>query len=219
VNLSLHPQSNYIPQDLNYQPQKTSIFTTPHHPQYASSSHEIIEEFPSQVPNVPSSAAETPTSSVPPSPMEARPSEKKRKITYHSYDAPWWRFYEQTKDASGVMLSERCKVKNCKSFYRYSKTNGLSAFKKHADKHVAKNEEPQDQPDPRLVQNIINMDGSRTHQRYDEKIMLSEFARYIVQKEQPISMGNFLSFARLVIRGCGQPLYKRFHHKKNGSRD
>jgi hypothetical protein len=44
--------------------------------------------------------------------------------------------------------------------------------------------------------------------------MLSEFAQYIAQKEQPISMGNCFSFARLVIRGCGQPLYKRFHHRK-----
>jgi hypothetical protein len=34
------------------------------------------------------------------------------------------------------------------------------------------------------------------------------------KKEQPISMGNRLSFARLVIRDCGQPLYKRFHHRK-----
>jgi hypothetical protein len=64
-----------------------------------------------------------------------------------------------------------------KFFYRYSKANGLSAFKKHADKYVAKNEEPQDQSDPRLVQSVINTDGSRTHQRYDEKRMLSEFAR------------------------------------------
>jgi hypothetical protein len=44
--------------------------------------------------------------------------------------------------------------------------------------------------------------------------MLSEFARYIAQKEQPISMDNCLCFARLVIRGCGQLLYKRFHHRK-----
>jgi hypothetical protein len=44
--------------------------------------------------------------------------------------------------------------------------------------------------------------------------MLSEFARYITQMEQPISMSNCLSFARLVIWGCGQPLYKRFHHRK-----
>jgi hypothetical protein len=47
-----------------------------------------------------------------------------------------------------------------------------------------------------------------------KKKILSEFAWYIAQKEQPISMGNCLSFARLVIRGCGQPLYKRFHHRK-----
>jgi hypothetical protein len=44
--------------------------------------------------------------------------------------------------------------------------------------------------------------------------MLSEFTRYIAQKEQPISMGNCLSFARLIIRGCGQPLYNIFHHRK-----
>jgi hypothetical protein len=67
------------------------------------------------------------------------------------------------------MLSGRCKVKNCKVFYRYSKTNGISTFKKYVDKYVAKNEEPQDQPDPRLFQSVINTDGSRTHQRYDKK--------------------------------------------------
>ena len=44
--------------------------------------------------------------------------------------------------------------------------------------------------------------------------MLSELTRYITQKERPISMGMCMSFARLVIRGCGQPLYKRFHHRK-----
>jgi hypothetical protein len=27
-------------------------------------------------------------------------------------------------------------------------------------------------------------------------------------------MGNCLSFARLVIHGCAQPLYKRIHHRK-----
>jgi hypothetical protein len=46
------------------------------------------------------------------------------------------------------------------------------------------------------------------------KKILNEFARYIAHKEQPISMSNYLSFAQLVIRGCAQPLYKRFHHKK-----
>jgi hypothetical protein len=73
--------------------------------------------------------------------------------------------------------------KKLQFFYRYSKVNGLSAFKKYPDKYVVKNEEPQDQPDPRLVQSIINTDGSRTHQRYDEKRMLSEFVWYIAQKE------------------------------------
>jgi hypothetical protein len=78
-------------------------------------------------------------------------------------------FYEQIKDASGVMLSGRCKIKNYKVFYRYSKINGLSVFKKHDDKYVEKKEETQDQPDTRLVQSVINTDGSRTHQSYDEK--------------------------------------------------
>jgi hypothetical protein len=151
TNLSLHPQSNYISQDLNYQPQQTPTFTTPHHPQYASSSYEITEESSSQVPTASSSVVETPTSSVPPTSMEVRPSEKKRKTVGPSYDAPWWHFYEQIKNASGVMLSGRCKVKIYKVFYRCSKTNGLNTFKKHADKYVAKNVEPQDQPDPRLV--------------------------------------------------------------------
>jgi hypothetical protein len=101
-----------------------------------------------------------------------------------------------------------------KLFYRYSKVNNLSIFKKHADKYVAKNEEPQDQPDTRLVQSVINTVGSRTYQRYDEKRMLSEFAWYIAQKEQPIIMDNCLCFSWLVIWGCGQQLYKRFHHRK-----
>jgi hypothetical protein len=47
ANLQLHPQSTYIPQDLNYQLQQTPTFTVPHHPQYASNSHEITEESPS----------------------------------------------------------------------------------------------------------------------------------------------------------------------------
>ena len=67
------------------------------------------------------------------------------------------------------MLSGRYEVKNYKVFYRYSKANGLSTFKRHANKYVAKNEEPQDQPDPHLIQSVINTDGNRTHQRYDEK--------------------------------------------------
>jgi hypothetical protein len=47
ANLPLHPQSMYIPQDLNYQPQQTPTFTAPHRPQYTSSFHDITEESPS----------------------------------------------------------------------------------------------------------------------------------------------------------------------------
>jgi hypothetical protein len=101
--------------------------------------------------------------------MEAGPSEKKRNTADPSYDEPWWRFYEQAKDVSSVMLSERCKIKNYKVFYKYSKSNSLSAFNKYVDKYLAKNEEPQNQPDPHLVQSVINTDDSRPNQRYDEK--------------------------------------------------
>jgi hypothetical protein len=97
------------------------------------------------------------------------------------------------------MLIERCKVRNYKAFYQYSKKNSLSAVKKHDDKYLAKIEEPQEQPDSRLSQSVINSDGSRTHQKYDEKRILSEFVWYIAQKEQPISISNCLSFIRLVI--------------------
>jgi hypothetical protein len=70
ANLPLHPQLTYIPENLNYQAQQTSIFTALHHPQYASSSHNIIEESPSQVPTALSSVAETLISNVPPSPIK-----------------------------------------------------------------------------------------------------------------------------------------------------
>src|SRR5664279_5539412 len=44
--------------------------------------------------------------------------------------------------------------------------------------------------------------------------MLSELARYITHKEQPISMGSCFSFSRLCIRGLGQPMFKRVHNRK-----
>jgi hypothetical protein len=65
-----------------------------------------------------------------------------------------------------------------------------------------------------MVENCLNSDGTRTLIKYDEKRMLNEFARYIAKKEQPISMIYCTDFTRLVIRGCGQPLYKRFHNNK-----
>jgi hypothetical protein len=100
------------------------------------------------------------------------------------------------------------------SSYNYVIKNSLSQLKKYADKHIAKNKESQERPDTRMVQSCLNSDGTRTLVKYDEKRMLNEFARYIAKKEQPISMTYCTNFARLVIRYCGQPLYKRFHHNK-----
>jgi hypothetical protein len=131
-----------------------------------------------------------------------------------TYDAPWWRYYEQTLDPDGVLINARCKVSNYKTSYNYVIKNSLSQFKKYAYKHIGKNEEPQERPDTRMVQSCLNSDGTRTLVKYDEKIMLNEFARYITKKEQPISMSYCTNFARLLIRGCGQQLYKRFHHNK-----
>jgi hypothetical protein len=65
-----------------------------------------------------------------------------------------------------------------------------------------------------MVQSCLNSDGTRTPIKYDEKRMLNEFARYIAKKEQPISMTYCTDFARLIIRGYGQTLYKMFHHNK-----
>jgi hypothetical protein len=95
-----------LPQDLNYQsqPQSQQTFTQ----------HEIIEEPPSHVPTPPSSVVETPNPSVPPSPMEAKPVRKRKRPLVPTYDVSWWRFHEMTKDASGVLISAKCKVKNYK---------------------------------------------------------------------------------------------------------
>ena len=138
---------------------------------------------------------------------------KKRKAP-PKYNADWWRFYEKTLNTDGGLVSGKCKVKNCKAEYFYSIANGLNSFRRHAEKHIKDKEEPQEHADPRAVQTVINPDGSRTHQRYDEKRMLNEFARYVAHKEQPISMGSCLGFSRLIIRGCGQPLFKRLHYRK-----
>ena len=119
-----------------------------------------------------------------------------------------------TKDADGVLVFSRCKVRTCKKTFIYVKSNGMSAFKKHTEGHMKSGEELQENPTPGLVQTLMNPDGTRTHQKYDEKRMLKEFARYIAHKEQPISMGNCLGSVRLIIQGCGEPLYKRFHHRK-----
>ena len=143
----------------------------------------------------------------------AAPAAKKKRLP--GYGAEWLPYYEVTYHADGTMNTLHCKVKGCpKGQFTYKIANGMSSFKRHADSHKAKNERPQENANPRLIQTLMNSDGTRTHQKYDEKVMLSELARYITHKEQPISMGNCISFARLVIRGCGQPMYKRFHHRK-----
>ena len=148
-------------------------------------------------------------------PTTSQPGPKKRKGPKPKYNAAWWRFYEQTLDPdTGKLISARCKVKNCKGEFIYDDDNGTSSFSRHARAHEKEGKEPQEHPDSRPVQTVINPDGTRTHQRYDEKKMLSEFARYIAHKEQPISMGGCLSFARLMIRGCGQLFYKRIHYRK-----
>jgi hypothetical protein len=71
-----------------------SLHLLHHRPQFTSSFHDITKKSSSQVPTTPSSAIETPTSSVPPLPIEAGPSEKRRKTVGPSYDASWWHFYE-----------------------------------------------------------------------------------------------------------------------------
>jgi predicted metal-binding transcription factor (methanogenesis marker protein 9) len=103
-------------------------------------------------------------------------------------------FFEMTKDASGVLISAKCKVKNYKVNYRYIKSNGLSSFKKHIDKYLLKNEELQEHADNRFVQSVITRMVVEPTKDMTKKI-LSEFARYITHKEQLISMDNYLSFA------------------------
>jgi hypothetical protein len=81
----------------------------------------------------------TPDSSIPESSIESG-AEKRRKIAPPTYDAPWWRYYEQTLRPDGLLINARCKVSNCKTSYKYVIKNGLSQFKKYADKHIVKNE-------------------------------------------------------------------------------
>jgi hypothetical protein len=53
--------------------------------------------------------------------------------------------------------------------YNHKIKNGLSTFKKYANKHIEKNEEPQDRPNPRMVQSCLNSHGSRTLFKYGWK--------------------------------------------------
>jgi hypothetical protein len=77
--------------------------------------------------------------------------------------------YEQNLGPDGVLTNARYKVSNYKTSYNYIIKNGLNQFKKYVDKHIAKNEEPQERPDNRMVQSYLNSDGTRTLAKYDEK--------------------------------------------------
>jgi hypothetical protein len=68
-------------------------------------------------------------------------------------------------------------VSNNKFSYNYVLKNGLSQFKKYADKHITKNEESQERFDTHMVQSCLNSDDTRILAKYDKKRMLSEFAR------------------------------------------
>jgi hypothetical protein len=70
--------------------------------------------------------------------------------------------FMKVKDTSGVLISVKYKVNSCKVNYQYIKPNSLSSFKKYIDKHLLKNEEPQEHADNYFVQIVINSDGSRT---------------------------------------------------------
>jgi hypothetical protein len=94
---------------------------------------------------------------------------KRRKKTPPTYDAPWWRYYEQTLGPDNVLINARYKISNCKISYNYVIKNSLSQFKKYADKHIEKNEEPEERPDTRMVQNCMNLDDTRTLVKYDKK--------------------------------------------------
>jgi hypothetical protein len=50
-----------------------------------------------------------------------------------------------------------------------------------------------------MIQSYLSSDGTRILAKYDEKKMLSEFARYIVKKEQPISMAYYTDFAHRIM--------------------
>jgi hypothetical protein len=120
-----------------------------------------------------------------------------------------------TKDENDILKTLDCKVPNCKKHvFVYKQSSGMTSFKRHVEMHQKNGEIPSENAGPRQIQTFMQPDGTRTHPKFDEARMLSEMARYITHKEQPLSMGGCMSFARLVIRGCAQPMYKKIHHKK-----
>ena len=61
-----------------------------------------------------------------------------------------------------------CKVKNCNKTFEYKQASGMSSFKRHAEVHERKSEEPSEDVDPKKIQTLINADGTRTNSKFDE---------------------------------------------------
>ena len=102
-------------------------------------------------------------------PPEA-PTEKKtkRERTPPDYNQPWARFYEITRDKRGIMQFLDCKVKNCNRHFEYKLGSGMSSFKRHSEMHEKKHEEPSEDAQPKIIQTLINADGTRTNPKFDE---------------------------------------------------
>ena len=149
-------------QDLNYCPQPTPYFGSA---SGGSSSTVPAAYTSSPAPEIQVEASQATTTTTS---GGATQVPKKRKAN-PKYTADWWRYFEQTLDADGHLVSAKCKVKKCSAQYFYKVKDGTNSFKRHAEKHIANKQEPQERPDPTNVQTLINPDGSRTHQRYDEK--------------------------------------------------
>jgi hypothetical protein len=119
--------------DPNYNPQITSFSagqcstSFPSSSQYSSSSNQYPSSsqyntktttsggLPPLHPTSAGCSTPTPDSSVPESPIESG-ADKRRKRAPPTYDAPWWRYYEQTLGPDGVLINTRCKVSNLQNF-------------------------------------------------------------------------------------------------------
>ena len=44
----------------------------------------------------------------------------------------------------------------------------MSSFKRHAETHERKGEEPSEDAKPKKIQTLINADGTRTNPKFDE---------------------------------------------------
>jgi hypothetical protein len=144
----------------------------------------------------------SPSRSAPAPPPPQQPAVKKTKRA-PEYNQPWLAWYKVTKDENDILKTLNYKVSNCKKpYFVYKQSSGMTSFKRHIEMHQKKGEVPSENAEPRQIQTLMQLDGTRTHPKFNEPRMLSEMTRYITHKEQPISMGGCMSFVWLVIRGC-----------------